>query len=290
MNYRRRLTKRKLMSKSETLNRKNYSNLDSFKLPGVNDSIREGEDEIYLIGNGPSLKYVDMSLLKDKHTISFNRAYISYEEWGFYPTYYMILDPSLIHSIKDDLNDLIKNNEDIKKFFIYSINNRVRKNMPVLDTEKDIIKNDKVFMFKTTENIKTFHYRSGISYYGTVGLCSLQFLHMMGYKKVYLLGSDLNYEMDIPGTTIHRRGYLESSEDSDPNHYRPDYFGKGMKYGKPPTQETIIRKWRNAYAEIKRISGFDLVSLTPNSSLNSFIPYKESELYDKEYIYSLKKK
>ena len=38
------------------------------------------EDTIFLIGSGPSLNKIDMSLLKDVNTMSLNRQYIAYEE------------------------------------------------------------------------------------------------------------------------------------------------------------------------------------------------------------------
>lgn len=289
MNYRRRLVRRKeMMEKHDERKRQVFELEQRVKEEVRNIKGKESDlKEVYLIGNGHSLKYVNMDLLKDKDTISFNRAYISYEEWGFDPTYYMIIDPALISCIIDDINNLIKTNKNIKRFFIRSMDHKIRKGLPTFDTEKDIIKDERVNLFKTSYK-KTFSYHQGIFPYGSVGLCSLQILHKLGYNKVYLLGSDMKYTAELPAVK-RTTPFIESLGDEDPNHYRPDYFGKGIKYGHPSNKH-IMANWREAYEQIKQIPNFEVISLTPNSDLNEFIPYQESELYDKEYIDSLKKK
>ena len=40
-----------------------------------------------------------MRLLKDKDTFSMNRQYIAYEDWGFYPTYYAMIDHALLKAV-----------------------------------------------------------------------------------------------------------------------------------------------------------------------------------------------
>ena len=73
--------------------------------------------KIYVIGNGPSLNKVDVTKLKGENTISFNRAYIAYKDWGFDPTYYMCVDPIVLVNIKDDIQNLI-DNSNIMRFFL----------------------------------------------------------------------------------------------------------------------------------------------------------------------------
>ena len=61
---------------------------------------------LFVIGNGPSLNDIDIQKLRDKETASFNRAYIAYEDWGFYPTYYQIIDPTVFEDNKEDIKNL----------------------------------------------------------------------------------------------------------------------------------------------------------------------------------------
>tara|TARA_R110000772_G_scaffold9601_4_gene31429 strand:+ start:493 stop:1383 length:891 start_codon:yes stop_codon:yes gene_type:complete len=247
----------------------------------------KGKDEIYLIGNGPSLRKADMSLLKDKNTISFNRAYISYEEWGFDPTYYMIIDPFLFCSTLGDINNLIKTNKKIKKF-IFKKNKEVSLdpktmqliNRPGIDCSvDDIIEDNRVESIDMVGG-DYFLKEGKISYFGSVGLCSLQILYKMGYKKVYLVGCDMGYNDKIEDTKWNQKGnFLESSSDEgDNNHYRSDYFGEGIKYGKPYNR-IILEKWEKVYHKIRGLKNFEVISLTPNSQLNDFINFEESDIY-----------
>lgn len=77
----------------------------------------------FVIGTGPSLRDIDVSLLKNYATITFNRAYIAFEEWGFDPTYYLAIDSNDIRSIYKDINNLILNSNIEKFFFIDTLNN-----------------------------------------------------------------------------------------------------------------------------------------------------------------------
>ena len=94
----------------------------------------------FIIGTGPSLKDVDVSLLKDYTTITFNRAYIAFEEWGFEPTYYLAIDGNDIRSIYKDINNLILNS-NIERFFLYKVNDIKQKepNLNDKQTRNDII-------------------------------------------------------------------------------------------------------------------------------------------------------
>jgi len=46
----------------------------------------------WIVGNGPSLKQLDMSLLKSEVTFGSNRVYLGFEDWGFATTYWCIVD------------------------------------------------------------------------------------------------------------------------------------------------------------------------------------------------------
>jgi len=79
------------------------------------------KDTAFVIGTGPSLKDIDVSLLKDHTTITFNRAYVAFEDWGFDPTYYLAIDGNDMRSMYKDINNLIVNSK-IQQFFFAKIN------------------------------------------------------------------------------------------------------------------------------------------------------------------------
>jgi hypothetical protein len=70
------------------------------------------------MGNGPSLNKINLEELKKIDTFSVNSAFTDYEAWGFYPTYYSVIDHWTIRGIKDDLISFIKKDDKIKRFFI----------------------------------------------------------------------------------------------------------------------------------------------------------------------------
>ena len=69
------------------------------------------------MGNGPSLNKVDINKLKGIDTFSVNGAFMSYDEWGFNPTYYCIIDGNSTRFLADEIKNLIKNNKKINNFF-----------------------------------------------------------------------------------------------------------------------------------------------------------------------------
>lgn len=145
--------------------------------------------EIHMIGNGPSLMETDLHKLKNKHTISYNRAYISYSTWGWYPTYYMILDVFLFpkNSVYvNDINNLIFNSP-IKYFFICD-----RKFSDGRSTKDFINNHDKVTFFKTQNVVYRFPTKKKeyYSYWGNVIIASFQFMYELGYRDFYLHGVD----------------------------------------------------------------------------------------------------
>ena len=54
------------------------------------------EKTIYILGNGPSLKNIDLNLLNNEDTFCLNSVYKKFEELDFYPTYFGCFDPKLI--------------------------------------------------------------------------------------------------------------------------------------------------------------------------------------------------
>ena len=54
-------------------------------------------ERCFIIGNGPSLNKLDLTLLRSERTFGVNAIYTNYQRMGFYHTYYVVEDLSLIH-------------------------------------------------------------------------------------------------------------------------------------------------------------------------------------------------
>jgi hypothetical protein len=68
----------------------------------------------------------------------------------------------------------------------------------------------------------------------------LQLAHYLGFEEVYLIGVDADY--DLPKDTAAANEYgtavLDMRSD-DPNHFHPDYFGKGFRWHDPNVDRMV---------------------------------------------------
>ncbi len=183
-----------------------------------------------IIGNGPSLNDVDINMLKGVDTFSFNRAYIAYDDWGFTPTYYGISDKITIESCYDGIEKLLET--DVKKMFLLK-NEKISTYTP----------NEKIITFdKASKNVSWLRNKELFGKYtidtipnnfdtipcirGSVCITAICFLYLLGYDSIALIGMDGSFKKrpDVKRKT----NKAMFTEDNDINHFRKDYFGKGV--------------------------------------------------------------
>ena len=83
---------------------------------------------------------------------------------------------------------------------------------------------------------------------GTVTYVALQLAFFMGFHDVVLIGVDHSFQTSGPA---HK---LVTSDGSDPDHFHPDYFGKGVQWQLPDLEmsERAYRLAERAYAAAGR--------------------------------------
>lgn len=231
---------------------------------------------LFIMGNGPSLNDIDINILKNEDTFSLNRAYIAYKEWDFCPTYYMILDLVLIQDILQDLNSLFSSYDISKIFLDYRCIDKwgggiiSRDNIfPIVNTgpkEGDIF-----FLPKNRGAISDKNDIVSIKMVPNSTYCALELAYRMGYDEVYLVGCDAKYTTEIPGTKTFGT-YVEAYEDQDVNHFRPDYLGKGFKYGKID-RNGYFNVWKDTAERLNNLKDLKVISITKNSAFNEFLKY-----------------
>tara|TARA_R110000851_G_scaffold32298_1_gene86805 strand:- start:1726 stop:2496 length:771 start_codon:yes stop_codon:yes gene_type:complete len=245
----------------------------------------------WVIGTGPSLRNIDMSKLIPERTITFNRAYVAFEDWGFEPSYYLAIDSNDIRAMYKDINTLI-GSSNIEKFFLSPCeDNSIHTAESFQDQEKVssrfnmFLKSDKVHYiehgspFLEGTAIDNTHKILNTKHHPNAGWLGVKALYAMGYNEVAFVGCDSRYKDDEESNkhiTKLGREYI-SHADYDMNHFRDDYFGKGMRFGKP-NQAQIISIWKSGKKEIDRMDNFKVYSCTENSTLNDFydyIPFEE---------------
>jgi hypothetical protein len=239
-------------------------------------------NSIYIIGNGPSLNKIDLSKLKGKDTISFNRAYIAYSDWGFYPKYYMTVDAIVLENIKEKVKELIETSP-IEIFFLPEWSREYFGN------------NDKIYYLNLRGSWFLNRRIWGnnfdrLSIIANVGATSVPVLKILGYENFIILGTDCNYvESNIKNVDIEynpenkngRRIVYKSSGDHDPNHFRADYFGKGTEYSKPQ-QGNHYKGWEFIAKRMKK-KKVNIILCSPGSRLSSLFAEGDFEEIVRKY-------
>lgn len=166
----------------------------------------------FILGNGPSLRRTDLSLLRSEHTFGLNRIYLLFDETGFKPTYYVAINTLVVEQFAEDIESL-----DMPRFITW----RARKWLSAdpgtiyLDTD-----------YTGVEDFST-ELTSRVYEGGTVTYVALQLAYWMGFEEVVLLGVDHSYTTEGPANeTVVSHG-------EDPNHFDADYFGKGSRWQLP---------------------------------------------------------
>lgn len=187
----------------------------------------------FIIGNGPSLNKTDLSKLKNEVTFGVNSIFLMTDLNGFIPTYYSVCDSHVIAENVDRILDY-----PVQYKFFPSI---FRKYIPSIKRS-----NVSFFMMNrgynevTSPNYSIPRFSADIServYDGqTITYINLQMAYYMGFSEVYLIGVDFSYV--IPDSAIVDGANITSTED-DPNHFHPDYFGKGRSWHDPVLHRVI---------------------------------------------------
>lgn len=223
----------------------------------------------FIIGNGPSLNETNLDLLIDEITFGVNGIFLKFPETRFRPTFYVVEDHLVAEDRCDEINDLTGS---IKLFPIYNgyclhegpntifFNHRPRPSFP------------HGFDFSTDA--------SKVTYAGcTVTFTCMQLAFYFGFKEIYLVGVDHNYEIpkDVKQQDTYGTQILDMSC-NDPNHFHPEYFGRGRRWHDPQ-----VEKMGEAYKEalkVTRSNGVEILNATIGGKLEVFPRVDYYSLFD----------
>lgn len=174
---------------------------------------------IFIIGNGPSLKKTDLTLLKEEITIGCNGLFLIFEEMGFLPTFYTVEDTLVAEDRAETINQI----KGTTKIFSADLSNVL---LPDADTiYANFRRSYHPFpLFSDNAARKIF-------WGGTVTMMNLQLAYFLGSREVYLVGVDHNYQ--APAAIDDVKGCVITANTPDQNHFHPDYFGPGFRYHDP---------------------------------------------------------
>ncbi|MFC2063885.1 6-hydroxymethylpterin diphosphokinase MptE-like protein [Chloroflexota bacterium] len=186
----------------------------------------------FIIGNGPSLKEMDLGKLKNEITFGMNRIYLLFPDLGFSTTYYVSINDLVIQQCALDIQAL-----EMPRFLAW-------RSHPHIQPDENLN-----FLYTTYTGPGFSHDVSGRVWEGaTVTYVTLQLAFHMGFSEVILIGVDHNFvSTGDPNQTI-------ISEGDDPDHFSPHYFNKGFRWQLPDleTSEVAYRMAAQAYTEAGR--------------------------------------
>ena len=232
-----------------TRRRKSAAMIGSFR------NKHQGE-RCFILGNGPSLKHTDLSLLKNEITFGMNRIYLIFPEIGFPTSYYIAINTLVIEQCANEIMAL-----EIPCFVSW----RGRK---WLRSDPDIIYLDTDYTPPPTFSKDV----SGRVFEGsTVSYAAMQLAFHMGFEEVILVGMDHNFTTKgDPNVTVVSNG-------EDPDHFSAEYFGKGFRWQLPDLEasEKAYRMAREAFEASNR----RILDATIGGKLEVFTKVNYKELF-----------
>ena len=215
--------------------------LDSVYRPALR-ALRErykGSKRCFIIGNGPSLNRTDLSVLKDEVTFAVNGFFLKATELDWRPTFYVVEDHLVAEDRRRSINAFKGSTKLFPAYLGYCLdegsdtiffNHLPRKSFP------------HGFDFSTDAAEATY---TGC----TVTFTCMQLAFYLGFEEIYLIGVDASYDLpkDVEQADSYAVGVLDMKSD-DPNHFHPDYFGKGFRWHDPQ-----VGKMVEAYQEARRV-------------------------------------
>ena len=194
----------------------------------------------FIIGNGPSLNETDLSQLEDEVTFCVNGFFLKMPELSWVPTFYVVEDHLVAEDRAQEINALNGPTKLFPAYLAYCLNEGPE---TIFFNHRGRVSYPEGFDFSTDA--------SEVTYTGcTVTFTCMQIAHYLGFREIYLVGVDASYEIpeDVNQANAYGTGVLDMKSD-DPNHFHPDYFGKGYRWHDPQVEKMI-----DAYSEARRIT------------------------------------
>ncbi len=163
--------------------------------------IHQGEG-CFIIGNGPSLKKMDLSPLKQYHTFGLNKIYLMFDNVDLQLSYHVAMNPFVIQQSAEQFESL-----RCPSFLSYK-------------AAKNFVRPLTHIYFLLTGAFTAFcpDITHGISEGGTVTYAAMQIAFYMGFSQVFLIGVDHHF------TTSGNPNEKQVLQGDDLNHFHADYF------------------------------------------------------------------
>ncbi len=211
-------------------------------------------ERCFIIGNGPSLRDMDLSPLKKEITFGLNRIYLLFPKIGFATTHLIATNRFVIEQFSSELT-VVPSQKFINWYYRKSVPNKediifIRPGMKPSFSKNPIFKS--------------------IWDGATVTYVAMQLAYFMGFRKVILIGVDHSFQSH---GNAHQ---LVTSIGDDPDHFDPQYFGKGVRWQLPDlaTSEHAYRLAKQYFEADRR----EILDATIGGNLSIFKKVKYQEI------------
>lgn len=215
----------------------------------------------FVIGNGPSLNKLDLRKLDNEFTFGVNGIFYATDSNGFIPSFFVVEDS---HVMKDNLERINQYRAKIHRFFPTNYQDMIHDH-----SQTSFFRMNLGFYNKKSPNYGIPRFSTDCAeriYCGqSVTMLNLQLAYYMGFSEVYLIGMDFSYQIPDSATVS---GHDILSNDDDPNHFHPDYFGKGKKWHDPQLDRVLMNYQMSKL--VYECANRKILNATPGGNLNVF--------------------
>lgn len=214
---------------------------------------RHRGESCFIIGNGSSLRQMDMSPLRRRITFGLNKIYLLFDKFGFETSYLVAANPYVIQQAARELSSL-----SVPQFIAMWGRQFIQKRDNVL------------FLRENSQSHFMQDITKGVCIDCTVTYVAMQIAYYMGFETVILIGVDHSFESKgDPHKTVKLEG-------GDPNHFDPNYFGYGTPWQLPDLEGS-----ERAYLRAKTVfeaDGRQIIDATAGGKLQIFpkISYEDA--------------
>ena len=169
-------------------------------------------ERCFIIGNGPSLRQTDMTLLKGEFTFGLNRIYLIFPELGFSTSCLVSVNDLVLEQCAGEMKAL-----ELPKYLTWRSRRWFSNDPWAVFVDTDFTGQEDFAPKATGRVFEGF----------TVTYVALQLAFHMGFSEAILIGVDHNFVTQGPANEA------VISQGDDPNHFAPNYFGAGFKWQLP---------------------------------------------------------
>jgi len=199
-----------------------------------------------LVCNGPSLSNMDMSFLKTETVIGLNKIYLGFNDFRFYPKYYVAVNKKVLQQSFTEINKLT---------CIKFLSNHCT----------ELFHDDALTHIVNTHNPQSYFCTDitrGLHEGWTVTFAALQIAFYLGFYEVVIIGMDHRYRY------VGKPNEEQILSGHDQNHFCGAYFGYGQSWDNPDLIHS--EKSYQVAKELYEKNGRKIIDATLDGACNIF--------------------